>query len=84
MRTHPSQSCDVALSKSLTHTDPPPTVYARLLYKQMLVVYDPLQFINKLIERYGDYIYYRGLFRCYVINNPESVSYTHLTLPTIA
>ena len=46
---------------------------APLFYRQWEIVRDPSKFINVLIGEFGDFVYYRGLIKFYLINNASLI-----------
>lgn len=42
-------------------------------YRQWMLAGNPSDFIDRLIADFGDFVHYRGLFKFYLINDPELV-----------
>ena len=44
-----------------------------LFYKQWMIAGNPAYFFDRLVDDYGDFIHYRGLFNFYLVNHPSLV-----------
>ncbi|MBT7983773.1 MAG: cytochrome P450 [Akkermansiaceae bacterium] len=53
--------------------DPPKLCTVPFFYRQWEVIRDPSRFINSLIKKFGDFIYYRGVINFYLINNASLI-----------
>ncbi len=45
----------------------------RWFYKQWMLAGNPAYYFDRLVNDYGDFIHYRGLFHFYLINHPSLV-----------
>ncbi len=63
------------LQPSPAHPPPFPgkLVRPRFLYRQWMLAGNPALFFDRLVQDFGDFVHYRGLFSFYLVNHPALV-----------